>query len=235
MTIYVGLDLSLVSPGVAIYDGISEVWLLYGFAQRIRERGLTKRLQNTTIHILPAIPNSPTTTNEERYEHIRHQIIDTILSPYANETDVLIGIESYAFGTRNSGSSYKLQELGGVVKHSIWKHYPLWRRESIPPTKWTKHTLGNGRSTKADVIEYVRTNGPRVPLLDLLGLVPTQKGEIPCPAQDLADAACICLSFVPTITPGDKKRRRDSDDEPTTFVYTPDIRNPHCHARTRST
>jgi Holliday junction resolvasome RuvABC endonuclease subunit len=204
MTIYIGLDLSLVSPGVAVYNTTSDTWALYGFAQRVREYGLTKNHHTTSIVLLPPIPNSTSTTNEERYEYIRHAIVDTILSPLRAETDVVIGIESYAFGAKNAGSAYKLQELGGVLKHSLWTHYPHWSQETVPPGKWKKLTTGNGRATKADVIAYVCTHGPCLPLLDLLGLAVTKNGDIPCPAQDLADASCLCLGM------SHQKRRSDA-------------------------
>lgn len=211
MTIHIGLDLSLVSPGVSVLDTDTGLWKLYGFVQRVREQRFSSSTcpnETTSIVLLPAIP---TTTNEERYEHIRHHIVDIIMSPFSNAPDVVVGIESYAFGAKNSGSSYKLQELGGVLKHSIWRTYPKWRRDIIPPTQWKKKTLGNGRATKADVIAFVRSHGPCVPLLDLLGLVPAKNGDIPCPAQDLADAVCICLSTtMPTtvVVVQSKKRRR---------------------------
>jgi Holliday junction resolvasome RuvABC endonuclease subunit len=207
MTICFGLDLSLISPGVAIYDTTTGTWSMFGFAQRIREKDIKKRHQGTTIVMLPSIPNSPTTTNEERYEHIRHHIIDVIMDPYIHETDVIVGIECYAFGANNSGNSYKLQELGGVLKHGIWKTYPQWRQQIIPPTQWKKKTVGNGRATKAEVVEYVRSHGPCAPLMSLLGLVPAKNGDIPCPVQDLADAACICLSTTIPNTVTSKKRR----------------------------
>ena len=208
MTICFGLDLSLISPGVAVYDTENDTWFMFGFAQRIRENGVTNRHQEVTIVLLPTIPNSPTTTNEERYEHIRHHIIDIIMAPYVHETDVVVGIECYAFGAKNSGNSYKLQELGGVLKHGVWKTYPHWRRQIIPPSQWKKKTVGNGRATKAEVVEYIRTNGPCVPLMSLLGLSPAKNGDIPCPVQDMADAACICLSTtIPNIV-APKKRRR---------------------------
>jgi Holliday junction resolvasome RuvABC endonuclease subunit len=210
MTIHVGLDLSLISPGIAILNTTTGFWSLFAFTQRVREHKFNYQGTTASITLLPAIPNFPLTTNEERYEHIRRHIVDIILDPYIKETtaDVVIGIECYAFGAKNSGSSYKLQELGGVLKHSLWQKAPHWRREIIPPTQWKKKTMDNGRATKADVVAYVETHGPYIPLLDVLGLVPTKNGDIPCPVQDLADAVCICLSTTLPTTPLVKKKRK---------------------------
>jgi Holliday junction resolvasome RuvABC endonuclease subunit len=209
MTIFIGLDLSLVSPGVAVHNTTDDSWGLYGFAQRVKERCFTHTDGATTVCLFPAIPHART-TNEERYEHIRHYIVDcmlTRLKPTKGEL-VVVGIECYAFGAKNSGSSYKLQELGGVVKHAIWKRFPTWSQVHIPPTQWKKHVLGNGRATKADTLTYIRSAGPCIHLLSVLGLVVNKSGDIPCPAQDLADAACIVLSLLVPMTDCSKKRKK---------------------------
>ena len=194
MVIYVGLDLSLTSPGIAIHDTERDAWCLYGFAQRVREDGLERQCGSTTIRLLPRIPVA-SVSNEERYEHIRRYIVDEILSAYCSNSSVVVGIEFYAFGAKNAGSSYKLQELGGIVKHSLWKTYPGWRQHIIPPGQWKKRTVGNGRATKTDALHHIQVHGPSVSLLSVLGLSLTSSGTVPCPAQDLADAACIALSL----------------------------------------
>ena len=190
--IIVGLDLSLASPGIAVYDTATTRWSLYGFAQRVREQNLEKTSGGTTIRLFPAIPRD--VCNEARYEHVRAYLVDRVLAPYADEPEVVIGIECYAFGARHSGSSYKLQELGGVIKHSIWQRFPGWVQLSIPPTQWKKLTLGRGQATKLAVVEYVAGAGPCLPLVTLLGTALGKQGAVPSPAQDLADAVCVALS-----------------------------------------
>jgi hypothetical protein len=192
MVVVVGLDLSLTSPGVAIYDTCTKLWSLYGFAQRVREQ---QQSLAPPICLLPPIP-AGTRSNEERYEYIRRHIVDDILSRYADEAEVLVGIEAYAFGAKGAGHSYKLQELGGVLKHSLWVRFPGWTQVLIPPTKWKKSTTGNGRATKLEVVEYVAANGPCLPLVAMLGTPLGRNGAVPSPAQDLADAVCIVLSLL---------------------------------------
>jgi Holliday junction resolvasome RuvABC endonuclease subunit len=217
MTIYVGLDLSMVSPGIAIFDDTKTGegrYKMYGFAQRVRERDFEYHGQTTSIVLFPAIPNLKTTKNEERYEYIRKYIVDILLSPFTNAQDVVVGIEGYAFAAKNSGFSYKLHELGGVLKHSIWKKYPLWTHRIIPPTQWKKSIVGNGHATKTDIIDYVSKNGPSLDILDVLGLSSVTKACVPCPAQDLADALYLALSLAkPQVDSAKsqqvKKRKRD--------------------------
>jgi Holliday junction resolvasome RuvABC endonuclease subunit len=192
MTVLIGLDLSLTSSGICVHDTVLNTWRLYGFAQRKREIGFSTDL----VTLFPPVPPS-SVCNEERYEHIRHHIMKTILEPLSTDLDsrlVRVLIESYAFAATGSGHSYKLQELGGVIKHAIWKLCPDWTVEVVPPTSWKKAALGMGRATKHDVVQHVVSHGPCVSLLDVLSLDVTKTGGIPCPVQDLADATCLVLS-----------------------------------------
>jgi Holliday junction resolvasome RuvABC endonuclease subunit len=191
MTVYIGLDLSLTSPAVAIYDKMTDTWLLYAFAQRVREDGFVRHHKNVTITLLPAIPC--TVRNEERYEHIRRHLVDSVLGTYQDVPEVRVGIEHYAFGATHTGNSYKLSELGGVIKHSIYMRYPRWTITTVPPTQWKKYIVGNGRASKSDVVDFVQQALGLPPLLSLLGLTLSASGAVPCPAQDLADAVCINL------------------------------------------
>ena len=204
MTIYVGLDLSLVSPGVAVHNTADQSWALYGFAQRVREADFAVQENLTQVHLFPTIPAG--TTNECRYEHIRRHIVDSVLANLRGS--VVVGIECYAFGAKNSGSSYKLQELGGIIKHSIWRQFPQWRQVHIPPSQWKKTVLGSGRATKADAVDHVEHTGPTISLLSSLQLRASKNGDIPCPAQDLADAACIVLCLQQPMVEQKRKRKR---------------------------
>jgi hypothetical protein len=193
MTILIGLDLSLTSSGICVHDTLTKSWHLYGFAQRRREVGFHTDL----ITMLPSVPPS-SVCNEARYEHIRHHILDTIMGSVSvsvsEPVDVRVIIESYAFSATGSAHSYKLQELGGVIKHAIWKTYPKWVVDIVPPTSWKKATVGMGRATKDDVVQYIASHGPCICLLREMNLERTKSGGIPCPVQDLADATCIVLS-----------------------------------------
>lgn len=205
MTVYVGIDLSLKSTGLAIYDG--DTWILCGFAQRVRESNLVVQKDGVNIRILPGIPPPPA-SNEARYEHVRRHLMD-ILSMYATCTDVVVGIEGYAFNASASGSAYKLQELGGIIKHTIHVTYPTWEMVVVPPGKWKRQTIGNGHATKADAVRHISHHGPCVSILQELGLRGGTTDEVPCPAQDIADATCIAMSlYTPTPPPAPRKRKR---------------------------
>ena len=130
MSIYVGIDLSLVSPGFVVYDGVNDTWKLFAFAQRIRDEGFTSQYNaHTCIRMLPSIPK--TESNEIRYEHIRRYLLETVLKPYHGEQTVHIGLENYSFGSVQSGHSYKLVELGGIIKHSLYTIHPRWQITTI--------------------------------------------------------------------------------------------------------
>jgi hypothetical protein len=197
MSVHIGLDISLKSPGMAIYESAYKKWSLYGFAQVKRQIGQTYQTDAVYIELLPPIPNIVgVTPNESRYEHIRHYFVDKILIAFLNSNHVTVAVENYAFSARNSGSAYKLQELGGVLKHSIWCRFPSWKLIMVPPSRWKKLTVGCGNATKVQTVDYVRTVGPSLCLLSVLGYsIISSRVAIPCPVQDMADAACICLSI----------------------------------------
>jgi Holliday junction resolvasome RuvABC endonuclease subunit len=191
--IFIGLDLSLSSPGIAVYHSDRDKWLLYAFSQRKSENKMEVNEDAFQLHMFPKIP-SAAESNEIRYEFIRHYIIDVIMMMYKEEPDVRVIIESYAFGAKNAGSSYKLQELGGVIKHSIHSTFPTWERITVTPSSWKKSTIGIGNATKQQVVEYVKTHGPCADLLTLLSVHVSKNGSVPCPVQDISDSICIAMS-----------------------------------------
>lgn len=193
----IGIDLSLTSPGIAINNTVTKKWYLYGFLQKKSQPSFEYESECIHLKLLPHIPDS-STQNEQRYEHIRYHLVDHVLCNFRHDIDnydTTIHIESYAFSTK-SGSSYKLQELGGIVKHSIWKSFPNIVQHSVPPTSWKKSVVGNGRATKLEVLQWIKDNGPCISLLDILNLSLTKSRDVPCPCQDISDAMCIALHDV---------------------------------------
>lgn len=196
--ILIGLDLSLTSPGISVYDTEQDNWSLYGFPQRKSEMGMYISSQNVELSLFPnMIPPPQKCSNEERYEYIRKCIIQDIMMKYKDvPTSVVVLIESYAFGAKNAGSSYKLQELGGIIKHSIYTHFPTWTRIIVTPGSWKKKTVGIGNATKGQVLEYVKSNGPCIDLLDVFSVAIKPGGCVPCPIQDISDSICIIWSEI---------------------------------------
>ena len=202
----VGIDLSLVSPAIAVYCSSLKTWHLYCFAQRICEKGAVLRPSTEVIMtVLPPIPGSQTASDCTRYEHIRyhiHQVI-ALLAPR-----VTVYVEGYAYSRQNN-ATYKLQELGGIIKYDLFK---LLGRdcETIPPSKWKKGCSGHGKLSKLEMVDLVQGRGPTIDLFKLFRRERTQ--NIPCPLQDIADAVGIVLSIIDPV-PKVKKRKLNTTEE----------------------
>lgn len=68
--------------------------------------------------------------------------------------DCYIAMEGYAHGAKFNRE--KLGELGGVVKLAV---YEVFKKEPmvVSPTVLKKHTTGNGKASKSDMISAVKT------------------------------------------------------------------------------
>ncbi len=190
--VIVGLDMSLASPGIAVFFQQECKWELFAFAQKVREAGFFKQLTpNVTMRLLTAIPSAQKASNVVRYKHIVDHIMKFCLLPH----DVsLVNLEAYAFPKHEiAGHTFKLHELGGVLKlalHCANIHNVV----TIPPNQWKSIVLGKGkgRATKLDVVNHVKTAFPYVDLMASNDYKLNEKGEVPCPVQDIADAICLC-------------------------------------------
>jgi Holliday junction resolvasome RuvABC endonuclease subunit len=220
-TMLVALDLSLTSPGIAIVrDATSELqWALGCFAQRVREvKSMlgTNRVNNTvTLTVMSMIPASHCASDLERYKHIIdgicNMIDDSIRHRPAKSINVVI--EGYAFMSGPAaGSSYKLHELGGIVKHTLCTNYVGVSINSLGPSQWRKLALGSGRADKRDIIEHVHRCAPFVDLLSVFGFPPSTSRVIPNPVQDVADAMGLALAHLRPVPPMKKKRKRKQCD-----------------------
>ncbi len=179
----VGLDMSLTSPGIAVFGRRTQFWNLYAFAQRKREIGMKRNINsNARIELFGRIPSSDTASDAERYKFIVDHIIQII------PEDSIVLIEGYAFVNRAiAGSNFKLHELGGFLKVKLLEK-KITNVHSIVSSCWKKAAIGKGNATKNEVVDCVLNKDPFIDLMKLFQLEPTVNGEIPCPVQDLADA-----------------------------------------------
>ena len=195
--IWIGLDMSLCSPAMAIYRQ-GQGWNLFAFAQRVRE---AKHFRHPKIKLFPSIPNTEE-LDVVRYNHILRHLFSVIDAYDASKINLFI--EGYAYQAE-PGHSSKLYELGGALRHGLLQR-------SIPftvlaPTEWKKGAFGKGFATKSDIVTLVKEspNGPQLDLVALFGVKPED-----CPVQDLADACGIVLSQLQN--PKKKKRVKKKDE-----------------------
>ncbi len=204
-TALVGIDMSLRSPGIAVYLTDSDKWELYGFAQNKSQKGLFKQVShNATVTLLDRIPSKKKACDMVRYKHI----VDNIMKHCILKYDVTnIKIEEYVFDHKHSAFSHKLHEVCGILKFVI-HNAGITNVQSVLCNQWKKALTGHGDADKKDVLDYIKFN---YPFIDVMGDFKIGKDRhIPNPWQDLSDAigiACFDESKLQEVKKSKRKRK----------------------------
>lgn len=235
--VHVGIDLSLRSPAVAMRRVPGTTSRVLFLPQRKRERGLRHIQGNLDIRALDnnIIPTAAAASPGQggggskddvaRYVHVVGQIVEGIRDFLISGDTVHVHLEQYAFGCREqSAHSYKLMELGGILKWRLSEDIPgLGMLRGIPITAWKKSTVGKGNASKEETLEYVDAKYgvdlrnifglkcPKLPaattIISAAAVATTAKRTVvPTPVQDIADALCICdhgVMLLPTLAEED--------------------------------
>jgi Holliday junction resolvasome RuvABC endonuclease subunit len=223
LTFDVGLDISVRSPGFAIHHG--GTFNAYFFPQRVRERGLKyttgtgENADTTTLTITALEPLSTAFANTlvgdvSRYTEIRTSLLQLLRSAVAHvdeEYQIRVFIESYAFAAReSSGSSFKLMEIGGVLKHAILTDAVLAPKvttfEAVAISSWKKHVVGSGRANKRAVLDFIDAKY-NSDLCAVFGFTGKTNADVATPLQDICDALCLALYGTKNIQPARKKKK----------------------------
>jgi hypothetical protein len=193
--ILIGLDISLRSPGFAIFDQTLDTWKLFGFAQRKDQINFRWSNADKTISIqlLPVIPKG--LTDWATYQFIMKHIEYNVLSSVNTSSHIQPIMEGYAYVRPGiAGHSYKLHELGGIVKHYFYTTYQV-DTIVIPPTRWKKVCLENGNASKLDTVLSLKQYYPQIDLLNIFQITSVKNDNVVHPIQDLADAVCLILAY----------------------------------------
>ena len=197
MNIFVGIDLSLTSPAVAIYNQKEKHIIVYFYSQRkryIRERTiLPVEWRDCSKFILSPFKTDKIDTSLHLYcrYHIIVSDILGCLQPYLG-MKLMIRIEGYAFGISSCSGSI-LYEIGGILRYHLYSCGLTW--EDIPPTSLKKKFTMSGSATKNTMYEhFVRKGFPD--LFELLSINDRICTDcIPNPIQDIVDACALIDSF----------------------------------------
>jgi hypothetical protein len=229
---HVGLDMSLVSPGIAIctFSNYSAVQQQYKYLNM--RHFLKKRKRNETYVNNTDINNSspPSTVKwsfmafSQRRSDIfctaqddrisikpKQKCDDHDIARYVYITDTIISyintqrsihnisieninifIEGYAFKATGSGSSFKLHELGGVLRYALYKNGILPPSiRTIYSTQWKAYNVGV-KASKFDTMCHIK------PILDVQTVFGTfttcSEKKVFNPHQDISDAIGITLA-----------------------------------------
>jgi len=140
MTKILGIDLSLTSPAICLFEGteVSLDFCSFFYLTSVEKLACSKHPTYGTL-----IP--PYKTNEERYHHISQWIIQVI----ADNMPQYVFIEDYSFAS--TGRVFNIAENCGILKYLLWrKGLPF---TTIPPTVIKKTATGKGNSNKHSMEE----------------------------------------------------------------------------------
>jgi hypothetical protein len=126
-----------------------------------------------------------------RYMHIVNHVKEFVIGivPLTEISDVTVVIEGYAFLKNSSGSSYKLHELGGILKH-ILREIGVTKIYIVPPSKWKKDLNIGVRGNKWAAFDFA-SKVVDIDLFVLLNMSEKRGREVPNPIQDIADGICL--------------------------------------------
>jgi hypothetical protein len=187
MTQYIfGLDMSLTSPALAMYNSTTGQLDVVCVAQRKREIGLVKRGDKWSVKVIEGCAKG--VIDVVRYKYIVCHFVEHMLV-FCNGAceESTVRIEQYAFGA-NGSHSFKLQELGGCLKMALYE--AKFSVEPIAIGSWKKQFTGKGNATKREVYDTVVALGFAVLLL-CFGLTFSKNGDPPSPINDICDAIGI--------------------------------------------
>lgn len=131
----------------------------------------------------------------DRYTYITESILTFItnvqLKQNVDIAKTRIFIEGYAFKTTGTGSSFKLHELGGVLRYVLCKAgFPSSSIQTLYPTEWKSCNVGV-KASKFDTLCHVR---PVIDLQEVFVSTCSKDKTVPNPQQDIADAIGITLA-----------------------------------------
>lgn len=201
---YVGLDMSLRSPGMSVYHSSTKTLILFGWKQLKRHecfQGYEEvcdmknplEIKKLQIRLFDQLPT-------ERWECIT-QVVDDITSflKVVPKDKVKIAIEGYAHNMQNSSSKSVLNELGGALRYRLMKLGLKW--EEVSPKSAKKVFGKHGNCSKDDMINKYFDYGFNCDYLS-----PTKMTDHP--NEDMVDALAICCALFEGQTTQDKKKKR---------------------------
>lgn len=143
--IYVGIDLSITSPGISILCDDSVILLSY--SEHIKQNII---LSDQTHQII-LIANTMKYSKEHAFQRTKHnaekivELINNLLINLKGKNHIEFWMEGYSYGA--TGMIFNIAEMGGIVKYMIEKEYQT-RINVIAPSTSKKFATGKGNATK---------------------------------------------------------------------------------------
>lgn len=189
---FIGLDLSLQSPGMAVYDAETKRTSLWFVPNRKREMGLNASSPSSLVRLHSFAPYTDveTKTDAARCIGIARRILHACKSlPVAQ---CVVGIENYAFSkalTNSTNNLTRLAELCGVVKCALFARG--FRIACLSPSQIKLLFCGSGKATKFTMWLAFQPMWPTLWSILRFDKQPTESSTIPNPLTDVVDAFAI--------------------------------------------
>lgn len=214
-----GCDFSLSSPGVMLMDSEAHVLYAIGWADRKREIGLQcqvdqafafwggVQVQKFVLRMYDPIDIKASVVS--RAHKISTDLMGFVRQVGCVPDNTVVGIEGYAFNAQGC-SMTRLSELGGICKHSLFRHGFAF--VEYPPTHVKKMFCGKGNANKLEMCQWYHDKSAQRPsLFNLLGLRLSPKNKVPHPIEDLVDAfAVVVTTYRNQVCPTKSGKKRKS-------------------------
>jgi len=218
---YIGIDMSLDNPGMCCVDPVMRRLSLWFYRNRASDVGRTMKMPPLSAFAGPAqtgegvpaaadaapfhgwtletrcierLPDMGMTDvpRPARYWSCIEPLIGQLGQPQEND---VVSIEHYSFGSGGGQSQTILYELGGVLRHELWRRkFP--RVHEWSPAHLKKVFSGNGRATKEEMLEaWDKLYAPAgTDLFYAMGMERRKYKKVPNPLQDVVDAMAAAIS-----------------------------------------
>ncbi len=175
--IYVSIDLSIKSPGIAIQYEIEnkQKTILFSFTEH-KVPASSYGTFNEDEYVIIIFPNKMEEklkqnnwniqkdyfkrlkSNAEDLMKLINDLIQKIVLPHADKKDIIFSIEGYSY--QGKGRTHDIAEYGGIMKYLIETQYQAEVRV-VEPTTIKKFAL-KGKATKEELTEHLMIINPQL-------------------------------------------------------------------------
>ena len=178
MSVYAGIDYSLTSPAICVYDTKDGDFCFDNVQAYFRSN--LKRFELFEEDNLHGENHESWDLEMARFEDIAEWAMD-VMEEYKVKTAFL---EGYSFGS--TGRVFNIAENTAILKYNMWHNYIDY--EIIAPTTVKKFATGSGNANKEKMHDSFVEENPR---RDLKSVLIPRSSNIISPLNDVVDAYFI--------------------------------------------
>ena len=178
MPVYAGIDYSLTSPAICVYNAEDGDFCFDNVQAYFRSN--LKRFELFKEGNLHGENHESWDSEMDRFDDIASWALDVMME-YKVEKAFL---EGYSFGS--TGRVFNIAENTSILKYNMWYNYIEY--EIVAPTTVKKFATGSGNATKEKMYEAFVEENPRRDIKDVLT---PRSSNIISPLNDVVDSYFI--------------------------------------------